>query len=345
MEIGNKIKQYRIRCNLTQEALAERLNISSQSVSKWENGITMPDITLLPDLSEIFGVTIDELFDLSTEQKLVRIEGKLDIDEEILNSEFREMEYYLKGLITDEKYQYKATYLLSYLYTRRLMNDSKMINKYAEKGIKLEPNKKDLQWMLSKSSNHAVWDWNMSNHTEAINFYREVFNNNKNSSLTLCYLIDNLLADKRVEEAEQYIKEYEKLCPDNLALISAYKAEAALARYDEKQADNIMDKLVKEHGEDSGCLFEIAQYYAKKAQYDKAISYYRASFDNDPSRPRYIDALLSIADIYDIKVDIKKEVETYDAIITCLKVEWRLEEEIELKDMIAKRNALLNKLE
>ncbi len=41
--------------------------------------------------------------------------------------------------------------------------------------------------MLSKSSNHAVWDWNMSNHTEAINFYREVFNNNKNSSLTLCY--------------------------------------------------------------------------------------------------------------------------------------------------------------
>ncbi|MCR5741825.1 MAG: helix-turn-helix domain-containing protein, partial [Gammaproteobacteria bacterium] len=46
MELGNKIKQYRIKCNLTQESLADRLNISPQSISKWENGITMPDITL-----------------------------------------------------------------------------------------------------------------------------------------------------------------------------------------------------------------------------------------------------------------------------------------------------------
>jgi len=47
---------------LTQEELAEKLNISFQAVSKWENGQTAPDIMLLPLLSQIFKVSIDALF-------------------------------------------------------------------------------------------------------------------------------------------------------------------------------------------------------------------------------------------------------------------------------------------
>ena len=70
MDIGNKIKHLRQKANLTQEQLGANLGISAQSVSKWENSITMPDISLLPLLSSELGVTIDELFDLTTEQKL-----------------------------------------------------------------------------------------------------------------------------------------------------------------------------------------------------------------------------------------------------------------------------------
>ena len=344
MELGNKIKQLRLKANLTQEALAEKLNISSQSISKWEYGITMPDITLLPDLSEIFGITIDELFDLSVEQKLTRIESKLDIDDNLLNSDFRDIEDYLKSIINDEKYQYKATYLMAYLYTNRLMSDSKIIKKYAQKGILLDPNKKEFQWMLGKTGNYECWDWDISNHTAAINFYRDVYNQNKSSSLTLCFLIDNLLADNRADEAEMYVKEYERLRPDNIAMIYAYKAGIALARYDEKLADSIINELEEEYGDNPNCLFEIAQYYAKKAQYEKAINYYEESFEKDTKRPRYIDALLSIADIYDIMGNIKKEVETYDRIIACSKDEWGMDEETELKDEIKKRDSLLNKL-
>ncbi len=47
---------------LTQEALASKLGISFQAVSKWENGLSCPDIALLPELADIFGVSIDELF-------------------------------------------------------------------------------------------------------------------------------------------------------------------------------------------------------------------------------------------------------------------------------------------
>ena len=79
MDIGNKIKLLRQKIGATQEQLGEKIGVSAQSISKWETGVTMPDITLLPILSSELGVTIDELFDLTTEQKLQRIENRLDV--------------------------------------------------------------------------------------------------------------------------------------------------------------------------------------------------------------------------------------------------------------------------
>ena len=63
MTIGEKIKMLRQKNDVTQEKLAEYLNISYQSVSKWENNNAMPDISLVIPIANFFGVTIDELFD------------------------------------------------------------------------------------------------------------------------------------------------------------------------------------------------------------------------------------------------------------------------------------------
>ena len=53
-----------IRRNLTQETLAELLGVTSQAVSKWENGVGMPDIAQIVPLAGVFGVTTDVLFGL-----------------------------------------------------------------------------------------------------------------------------------------------------------------------------------------------------------------------------------------------------------------------------------------
>ena len=71
MEMGQKIKQLRYKAGLTQEQLAEQMGVSAQSVSKWEAGASMPDISLLPILAETFGVSIDELFELTREQRFL----------------------------------------------------------------------------------------------------------------------------------------------------------------------------------------------------------------------------------------------------------------------------------
>jgi len=61
IEIGEKIKSLRKKRDITQEQLADYLNISFQSVSKWERGEAYPDITMLPKIALFFGVTTDEL--------------------------------------------------------------------------------------------------------------------------------------------------------------------------------------------------------------------------------------------------------------------------------------------
>jgi len=59
--IGKRISNLRKEKGITQEDLAERLGVTPQAVSKWENDISYPDITLLPRLAEILVVTVDEL--------------------------------------------------------------------------------------------------------------------------------------------------------------------------------------------------------------------------------------------------------------------------------------------
>ena len=59
MKIDEKIRQNRLKTGMTQEQLAKKLGVSAQSVSKWENSVAMPDIMLLPDLAEVFGISID----------------------------------------------------------------------------------------------------------------------------------------------------------------------------------------------------------------------------------------------------------------------------------------------
>ncbi len=61
VSLADKLKELRKSKNISQEKFAEYLGVSYQAVSKWENGVTSPDILLLPDIARYFGITVDEL--------------------------------------------------------------------------------------------------------------------------------------------------------------------------------------------------------------------------------------------------------------------------------------------
>ena len=72
MTLGNTISKYRKALRITQEALAQQLEVTNQAVSKWESDQCCPDVMLLPRLADIFDITIDELFGREPKEKPVQ---------------------------------------------------------------------------------------------------------------------------------------------------------------------------------------------------------------------------------------------------------------------------------
>lgn len=75
MTLAEKIRNLRKQNNITQEALAEEMNVSRQTISKWENGTTIPDVNNICELARFFQVTTDFLLnynDHQTEKKIKR---------------------------------------------------------------------------------------------------------------------------------------------------------------------------------------------------------------------------------------------------------------------------------
>lgn len=86
MELNEQIKKYRTEMNLSQEELAERIYVTRQSVSNWENGKTYPDIHSILLLSSLFGISLDQL-----------VKGDIEImKEEIKKEEIAKMNRYGK---------------------------------------------------------------------------------------------------------------------------------------------------------------------------------------------------------------------------------------------------------
>lgn len=86
MDIGAKIKELRTKRNLTQEELAQKLGVTAQAVSRWECGISLPDITMIPLISKTFFVPTDVLFDCGIMLESCRdLDIDLDCSGEVLN--------------------------------------------------------------------------------------------------------------------------------------------------------------------------------------------------------------------------------------------------------------------
>ena len=79
MSFAENLKLIRKERNLSQEELAEILEVSRQAVSKWERDLSLPDINSIPKLAEIFEISVDELMQVKTETK--ENIGKNKVDE------------------------------------------------------------------------------------------------------------------------------------------------------------------------------------------------------------------------------------------------------------------------
>lgn len=85
MYFNEKIKHLRKQKDMTQEQLAEYMCVSPQAVSRWETGLTCPDISALPQLAELFCVSVDELLGIDEKEKRREINSIVSEAEEQIN--------------------------------------------------------------------------------------------------------------------------------------------------------------------------------------------------------------------------------------------------------------------
>ena len=95
VDIAANITEFRRRCGYTQKELAEKINVSVQTVSKWENGINAPDISMLPVLASAFSITVDMLIGCAAGIDCVTPEYAYDEAVELIIARVRM--FYAKG--------------------------------------------------------------------------------------------------------------------------------------------------------------------------------------------------------------------------------------------------------
>lgn len=137
MSVGKNIFELRKAKKLTQAELAEKLGVSDQAVSKWENDICVPDVTLFPIIADFFGVSIDRLYGFHLNSYSVEVEKILKKADDSMDT-YKEIEVISEGL---ERYpnspDLKISLAFSLSMVNRISNDEDERKKAVSKAIKL----------------------------------------------------------------------------------------------------------------------------------------------------------------------------------------------------------------
>lgn len=324
IDLGAKIKTLRLSHSMTQDNLAQKLGVSAQAISKWEGGTNMPDIQLLPDLSVIFGVTIDDLFTMTDESRMKRIENSFYEVRFFSDEEFKQNELYLNNCLKKENLNPQATLLLATLYNKRADEYLQLAKPLAKEALNKNPEMKLAHNAVFDSHNGPYQDWNCTNHGKLIDFYKKVVEKHPGDIKNYFWLLDLLIHDGRTLEARKYVEQMKTVNYSyhyEMYMGYIYKAECNLP-----EALNCWQKMTENSSDKWIVWSQYGDIMAKMGRYEDAISYYKKAI---PMRtnPRFYDCEEAMAQIYEINGDIDGAISMHKKMLEIVKEDWNLEGE------------------
>ena len=195
MEMGKEIRRLRQDRGLTQEALAAALNVSAQTVSKWECGNSIPDVQLLPEIAVYFGVSIDQLFAMTPAQQMERIENRIYSRGLFDEAEERQIEAQLRAFGEDPALKGQAELLLTKLYNNQAEQYRLLAVEHGKVAVELTGGDSDSVSELTNAWGSYIPDWNVRNHHALIAWLSDYCRKNPDNRCTLMWLLDNLIDD------------------------------------------------------------------------------------------------------------------------------------------------------
>lgn len=320
MEIGKKIRNLRLEKEVKQEELAEYLGVSIQAVSKWETEASVPDIALLPGIAVFFGVTIDELFQLSDEAEFERIENMFWHERRIAPETFDHCVRFLEGVLKSDPKNVRACCCLAYLYNHRAASDHDMASEYAKKALELAPDDKG-GWVAFLEANNGVCgdEW-YDNHFEVIEYFREFLKKNPGNYRGLYAIIENLLDDDRFEEAVPYIRQIRTAA--NTGQYEVYMGDVMFGKGDPEKALEYWNAAVEHFPDRWQSYCDRADGLKKLGRYEEALADYEKCFEMQEP-PRITDGLHSMAQVHELLGDFDAAIRDRQRIIKCLREEHK----------------------
>ncbi len=301
MEIGNQIKALRQRRGITQEALAQHLGVTAQAVSKWERGAATPDIGMLPDISAYFGVTIDELFALSDDTRMERIQNMLWDDRYYDPAEVESTREFLLNKGKREPENGKVYEHLAEMENHLAQEHHEKAAEYAKEALRRDPDLRGAHGELNTAMHGFIPDWNARNHYLQINFYQEHIQKNPQDWRAYMWLMDQLIDDYRLEEAQHYCDRFAEI--DHSYRAALYRGMIAWQRGDRDTAFTIWADMERNHPDEWCVWHNIGDRLAYSGQYEKALEYYRKALDVQ-TEPPMLDPLQAMAQLCEIRGDI-----------------------------------------
>lgn len=319
MELGNKIKSLRLQRGVTQEALAKQLNISPQAVSKWEREAALPDVQLLPAISAYFGVTIDELFALTDDTRMERIQNML-WDERVLDRATVERDVaFLLEKARREPDNGGPYELLADLHNHLAREHRTLAADCAKQALTRDPDRKGAHSELVEAMGGKAADWYVANHRELIDWYKGFLAKNHGHRGGYLWLLDQLIDDDRLEEARDYLAQYEKL--DDSFRGPLYRGLILWREGDHDQAMAVWEDMCRRWPEDWLVWFSMGDAMARMGRYDQALAHYRKCLPFQPS-PRYVDPWEAMAQVCELREDWAGTIQALEEELEVLAQDW-----------------------
>lgn len=319
MELGNQIKALRRSRGITQETLAEKLGVSPQAVSKWERSAAMPDVQLLPELSACFGVTIDELFALSDETRMTRIQNMLWDQRELSAEDVEGAERFLLDRAGREKEDHRPYELLAELHNHKAEEHRRLAEVYAKAALTRNAECNSAYSELVAAMGGRCPDWCVSNHYRLTRWMEDFLADHPDNVRAVLWLLDQLLDDQRFEEAETWCCRLARV--DHTFRVPLYRGMICWYRGDRAAATDIWAQMQRDFPDDWLVCFSMGDMMARASRFDEAIAYYRQGMAVQP-RPRYTDGITSIAQICEITGDIPGAIAARQEEIGMLAEDW-----------------------
>ncbi|MBO4933755.1 MAG: helix-turn-helix domain-containing protein [Clostridia bacterium] len=319
MEIGKEIRRLRDGRGLTQEALAEALNVTAQTVSKWECGNSIPDVQLLPEIAVFFGVTIDQLFAMTPDQQMERIENHIYSRGMFDEAELKQIERQLAAFAEDPELEGRALLLMTKLYNNQAEQFRLKAADFGRRAVEKTGSDREAVSELANAWGSYIPDWNARNHHELIEWFGDYCRRNPTNRAALMWLLDNLIDDRRLDEARAWLDKLAAI--DGTFRTPMYRYLIAAAACDKDESERLLRELESTDDREWCLALTLGDIYTQRQEYDKAVAWYRKGQEAQPS-PKYIDSAVSIAHICEIRGDKAGAVGAYREALRLMKEEW-----------------------